>query len=311
MVRWDPRTLYSKIFPNPAERDWFLSHVCTMDWHMAHDAGVSFADNRDRLTARFPEHAAAIAAWRERWDEMFSGPIPETETAIEAMAARGVPMFGLTNMPAEVDAMVFAMSPVFGHLKHIVVSAREGTVKPQPRIFEIVCERAAPWPTIPPPSTFLNTARPDPAEDHRRAHRAAGGGQGRRGRRPQGGLSPRPRARASTSRSCARSSACANRTRPSARRKRRCSTSISRRSGGCEAKAARPQACAAAKRAALNALKRARRAADRAGVKLSDWEGEFLGSVEGTRLRTYGRAFADPEKGAPGASAVGACRVSS
>jgi 2-haloacid dehalogenase/putative hydrolase of the HAD superfamily len=142
MVRWDPRTLYSKIFPNPAERDWFLSHVCTMDWHMAHDAGVSFADNRDRLTARFPEHAAAIAAWRERWDEMFSGPIPETETAIEAMAARGVPMFGLTNMPAEVDAMVFAMSPVFGHLKHIVVSAREGTVKPQPRIFEIVCERA-------------------------------------------------------------------------------------------------------------------------------------------------------------------------
>jgi len=36
-----------------------------------------------------------------------------------------------------------------------------------------------------------------------------------------------------------------------------------------------------AKRAALNALKRARRAAVRSGIKLSDWEGEFLGSVEG------------------------------
>ncbi|HEX7886678.1 MAG TPA: hypothetical protein VF474_11935, partial [Phenylobacterium sp.] len=33
---------------------------------------------------------------------------------------------------------------------------------------------------------------------------------------------------------------------------------------------------AAAKRAALNALKRARRTADKAGVTLSDWEGEFL-----------------------------------
>ena len=54
-----------------------------------------------------------------------------------------------------------------------------------------------------------------------------------------------------------------------------------------------------AKRAALNALRRARRAADRAGVKLSDWEGEFLGSVE-ERVKSYGRAFADPEKGAPG-----------
>jgi hypothetical protein len=39
--------------------------------------------------------------------------------------------------------------------------------------------------------------------------------------------------------------------------------------------------------------------AERAGVKLSDWEGEFIDSVSG-RLKTYGRAFGDPEKGAPG-----------
>ncbi len=39
--------------------------------------------------------------------------------------------------------------------------------------------------------------------------------------------------------------------------------------------------------------------ADKAGVKLSDWEGEFLGSVS-ERVKTYGRAFGDPEKGAPG-----------
>jgi hypothetical protein len=56
-----------------------------------------------------------------------------------------------------------------------------------------------------------------------------------------------------------------------------------------------------AKRAALKALMRARRAAELAGAKLSDWEGEFLGSVE-ARIETYGRAFADPEKGAAGDS---------
>lgn len=60
-----------------------------------------------------------------------------------------------------------------------------------------------------------------------------------------------------------------------------------------------PDPKAQAKRAALSALKRARRQAERAGVKLSDWEGEFLGSVE-DRLKTFGRAFGDPEKGAPG-----------
>ena len=56
---------------------------------------------------------------------------------------------------------------------------------------------------------------------------------------------------------------------------------------------------AQAKRAALNALRRAQRQAERAGVKLSEWEGEFLGSVT-DRLKTFGRAFGDPEKGAPG-----------
>lgn len=55
----------------------------------------------------------------------------------------------------------------------------------------------------------------------------------------------------------------------------------------------------AAQRSALNALKRARRSAEKAGVSLSEWEGEFLGSVE-ERVKTYGRAFGDPEKGAPG-----------
>ena len=66
-------------------------------------------------------------------------------------------------------------------------------------------------------------------------------------------------------------------------------------------KSKKPDQREAAKRAALNALKRARRAAEAAGVPLSDWEGEFLGSVEG-RVTTYGRAFGDPEKGAAGAA---------
>ena len=56
-----------------------------------------------------------------------------------------------------------------------------------------------------------------------------------------------------------------------------------------------------AKRAALRALERARRAAAQTGADLSEWEGEFLGSVE-QRVSTYGRAFADPAKGGPGES---------
>ncbi|WP_417489031.1 hypothetical protein [Maricaulis sp.] len=52
-------------------------------------------------------------------------------------------------------------------------------------------------------------------------------------------------------------------------------------------------------RKALRRLERAKRAAEQAGTpdaSLSEWEGEFLGSLE-ERLETYGSAFNDPGKG--------------
>ena len=142
IVRWNPRTLYSQIFSDPAECDRFLTDVCTMAWHMRHDDGVSFPDNRAPLVARYPKYEAAIVAWDERWWEMFSGPIPETVAAIEAMHARAVTMLGLTNMPSSKRDGTFAMSPAFGLLSHIVVSGDVGLSKPDPRIFALTAERA-------------------------------------------------------------------------------------------------------------------------------------------------------------------------
>ena len=141
IVRWDPRTLYAKIFEEPALLDRFLSHVGTLDWHAATDRGVTFADNIAALSAEHPHHAEHIAAWWDRWDEMFSGTIPETESVIEDLAARGVPQFGLTNMSSESWPGVQAMSPAFRHFRDTVVSAEERVIKPEPRIYQIVLER--------------------------------------------------------------------------------------------------------------------------------------------------------------------------
>jgi hypothetical protein len=63
--------------------------------------------------------------------------------------------------------------------------------------------------------------------------------------------------------------------------------------------AQREQERARVQRQAIRQLRRTKLIADKAGVDLSEWEGEFLGSGE-ERVRTYGRAFADPEKGGRG-----------
>jgi 2-haloacid dehalogenase/putative hydrolase of the HAD superfamily len=140
-VRWNPRTLYAKIFKEPADLDRFLSHVGTLDWHAATDRGVTFADNIAARSAQYPHHAEHLAAWWDRWDEMFSGTISETESIIEDLAARGVPQFGLTNMSHETWDGVRAMSPAFRHFRDTVVSGHERVIKPEARIYEIVLER--------------------------------------------------------------------------------------------------------------------------------------------------------------------------
>lgn len=141
IVRWNPRTLYSKIFVDPAECDRFLADVCTLAWHAPTDGGVSFADNCARLIALHPHHEAEILAWGARWDEMFSGPIAETEAAIEALSARGVPQYGLSNISHETLQSTLAMSPAFARLDGVVASGLEGVMKPDPAIYRLCCER--------------------------------------------------------------------------------------------------------------------------------------------------------------------------
>jgi hypothetical protein len=53
----------------------------------------------------------------------------------------------------------------------------------------------------------------------------------------------------------------------------------------------------ALQKSTLKLLERARKEAAEKGITLSEWEGEFLDSVS-DRVRTYGRAFSDPDKGA-------------
>ncbi|MFN4023445.1 MAG: HAD family hydrolase [Hyphomonas sp.] len=135
LLDWSPARLYSKLFSDPAERDRFLSEVCTMDWHQAHDRGVSFADNAAPLIARYPQYDAQIRAWHSRWAEMFDGYVAGTDRLVEMLYGRGVEIYGVSNMPAEIWPMMLDMFPALQRFRHIVVSGQVGLVKPDPAIF--------------------------------------------------------------------------------------------------------------------------------------------------------------------------------
>ena len=141
IVRWNPRTLYVKIFADPIQCDRFLAEVCTMAWHAPTDCGVTFVDNCARLIAQHPHYEAEIEAWHLRWGEMFSGAISETEVAIEALHVRGVPQYGLSNISHETLETTLALSPAFSRLSGVVASGLEGVMKPDPAIYQLCCAR--------------------------------------------------------------------------------------------------------------------------------------------------------------------------
>ena len=135
VLDWEPARLYTRILPDPAECARFLSEICTLAWHTRHDAGVSFADNAASLIAQYPDYEAEIHAWGARWLEMFDGYIDGTPALIERLEARGVPLYALSNMPAEVWPTMLAEFPLLTRFRHTVVSGEIGLVKPDPAIY--------------------------------------------------------------------------------------------------------------------------------------------------------------------------------
>ncbi len=75
LIQWDPRNVYRKVFADEAKMEWFLANVCHHEWNLAQDGGRSFDDGVAEATARFPEYAAEIAMYRDRWMEMVPGAI--------------------------------------------------------------------------------------------------------------------------------------------------------------------------------------------------------------------------------------------
>lgn len=141
LLDWSPRRFYEKLFRTEDEVDHFLAEVCTMDWHAEHDRGVPMAQNRKPLIAQYPHYEDAIRAWESGFEGMLAGAIPGTAETMDALARAGVPQYALTNLPAEWVEPVHALYPQMAHMRDVIVSAHEGVIKPDRKIYEITARR--------------------------------------------------------------------------------------------------------------------------------------------------------------------------
>ena len=140
LIYWDRRNLYRKLIPDTAEMEKFLDEVCSVAWHEAQDVGASCADATAALKARFPEHEVLIDAFYDRFGEMLGGQVPGMEQVVMGLKARNIPVYGLSNWPAEMFRHAETYN-IVGHFDGVVISGREKVKKPDPRLFHVLFER--------------------------------------------------------------------------------------------------------------------------------------------------------------------------
>jgi 2-haloacid dehalogenase len=140
LITWDRRNLYRKLIPDAAEMERFLAEVCNTAWHEPQDAGEDCAEATAALKARFPQHGALIDAFYGRFGEMLGGEIPGMEQIVMGLKARNLPVYGLSNWPAEMFHHAEAYN-ILSHLDGIIVSGREKVKKPDPRLFHALFAR--------------------------------------------------------------------------------------------------------------------------------------------------------------------------
>ncbi|NBC36530.1 HAD-IA family hydrolase [Novosphingobium sp. FSY-8] len=141
LVDWDLRLIYRDAIADPARRDWFVQNIVTTAWHFEHDAGKPFAQMVAERSAQYPEHADLIRMYADRWLDSVPGPIPGTSALVEALAARGVPLYAITNFGDEAFELFRPTFPVLNHFRDIVVSGVEKLVKPHAAIFDLAAAR--------------------------------------------------------------------------------------------------------------------------------------------------------------------------
>ena len=141
LIDWNPRHLYRELIDDEAVMEDFLANVCTQAWNSQQDAGRSTAEATAILVGQFPEHRNLIEAYYGQFERMWNGAFDDTVAIVAELRNAGVPLFGLTNWSAETFPVA---EERFGFLRwfdDIVVSGREGIIKPDPAIFHLSLER--------------------------------------------------------------------------------------------------------------------------------------------------------------------------
>jgi 2-haloacid dehalogenase len=139
---WDPDAFLVRQIADDEARLRLIEEADLYGWHETLDGGRPYAEAAAGLSEKFPEYAALIAAWSDRFGETITGPVPGMHELVAELDERGVPLFGITNFSADFWPPFRAREEAFfSRFRDIVVSGEVKLLKPDAAIYYLALDR--------------------------------------------------------------------------------------------------------------------------------------------------------------------------
>ena len=143
LIDWNPLHVFNdSYFDSLEKRDFFLNHICTMDWNEQQDEGRSIVEATMELIVKFPGWEQPIRDYYGRWTEMLGGPIPESVEIFRQLKASGkYKIYALTNWQAGLFDIALVRYNFLHWFDGRVVSGEEKMRKPFPEFYQLLLNR--------------------------------------------------------------------------------------------------------------------------------------------------------------------------
>jgi HAD superfamily hydrolase (TIGR01509 family) len=153
LLQWDPPSVIARLYPDPAMQATIRRQMFEHDDWLEFDRGTfdetQAADHFANLTGLTPaETLALIRATRESLK-----PITGTARLVDDLAAAGVHLYVLSNMPVSTFEYLSRRDRFFDRFRHRVISGAILLVKPEPAIYKHLVSETG---IVPAESVFID-----------------------------------------------------------------------------------------------------------------------------------------------------------
>jgi len=137
LIEWQPE----RFFDAQIGTDRRSALFGAIDLHAMNDRvdrGENFTEVLTRTARAHPKWQQEIDLWHDRWLDMASPSIDHSVRLMEALQARGMPVFSLTNFGIETYALAATKYAFLRGFNRDFISGHLGVIKPDPQIYEML-----------------------------------------------------------------------------------------------------------------------------------------------------------------------------